>query len=77
MNKLRLNQLNKQKVAEREMNAINGGTSTDGSNNPTANGIDPVEIPWKCFFGSRAWEEYYSAEACGNGYNNGYTFYYY
>jgi natural product precursor len=62
MNALKLNQLNKQKVAEREMKDIEGGIDNVG---------------YKCFFKNRAYEEYYSVDACKEGYNNFNTAYYY
>lgn len=67
MQKLKLNQLNKQKVADREMNAIKGGTTTG----PNDDSIGDGEFAGACYFSSnnqpRAMMEYLNEYYCIQG----------
>ena len=60
MNALKLNQLNKVKVAEREMNAIKGGT--DSNPDPISNGGN--DKAGHCYGCNRAMTEYLDQYYC-------------
>ena len=65
MQKLKLNQLNKQKVADREMNAIKGGTTT-GPNDDSIGDAEFAGICWNGgpWGGGRAWNEWNDVCCC-------------